>query len=283
MISLTSRKPVKTNNLQEKIILITGATDGIGKQTAIELASMGARVLLHDNDRQRLENTRTQIQQITGNGNLGLYQADLSHFKEVKAMANELLAKEGKLDVLLNNAGVYNPNPLLSEDGFEMTFAVNYLGPFLLTQLLLDKLKMSAPARIIVVASSEHSDHDIDYENLRSTPNYDGWTAYRRSKLADILFTYHLSALMRESRVTVNCLHPGVVDTKLLRSAFPHLHGISVKEGAATSVYLASSPDVEGVTGKYFNQQKPIRSNSITYDKQAQLRLWTYSQEVMKA
>jgi NAD(P)-dependent dehydrogenase (short-subunit alcohol dehydrogenase family) len=121
----------------------------------------------------------------------------------------------------------------------------------------------------------------IDYEDLRATRNYDGWSVYRRSKLANILFTYYLADLMRDSSVTVNCLHPGVVNTKLLRSAFPHLQGISVEEGAATPVYLASSPEVNGVTGKYFDQQKPTQSNPITYDMQAQQRLWSFSQKVM--
>jgi NAD(P)-dependent dehydrogenase (short-subunit alcohol dehydrogenase family) len=267
--------------LQGKTILVTGATDGIGKQTALQLAGMGARVLLHDNDRQRLENTRRQIHRMTGRDNLGLYQADLSKFVEVKTMVQELLAQEAKLDVLVNNAGVYNPKPSLSVDGYELTFAINHLGHFLLALLLLDKLKTSAPARIVVVASTEHSTRDINYENLRTIRSYEGWSVYRRSKLANILFTYYLADLMRGSGVTVNCLHPGVVDTKLLRSAFPHLKGIRVEEGAATSVYLASSLEVSGVTGKYFDQQKPTSYNPITYDKQAQQRLWSFSQKVM--
>jgi NAD(P)-dependent dehydrogenase (short-subunit alcohol dehydrogenase family) len=184
--------------LHGKTILVTGATDGIGKQTALQLAGMGARVLLHDNDRQRLENTRSQIHRMTGRDNLGLYQADLSKFVEVKTMVQELLAQEAKLDVLVNNAGIYNPKPSLSVDGYELTFAINHLGHFLLAMLLLDKLKTSA-ARIVVVASTEHSTRDINYENLRTIRSYEGWSAYRRSKLANILFTYYLADLMRGS------------------------------------------------------------------------------------
>lgn len=260
-------------NLNDKTILVTGASDGIGKQTALELAGRGARVLLHGRDRQRLERTQENIQKATSSENLGLYLADFSSLAEVQRMAQEILDQEERLDVLVNNAGVYTPKPSLSVEGYELSFAVNHLAHFLLTMLLLDLLKASAPARIVVVASTAHSSRDIDYQNLRSVKSTSRWYAYERSKLANILFTYYLADQLQGSGVTANCLHPGAVDTKMLRSAFPSMHGISIEEGAATSVYLASAPDAEGVSAKYFRRNQPASSSPITYDKQAQQRL----------
>jgi len=180
-------------NLNDKTILVTGASDGIGKQTALELAGRGARVLLHGRDRQRLERTQENIQKATSSENLGLYLADFSSLAEVQRMAQEILDQEECLDVLVNNAGVYTPKPSLSAEGYELSFAVNHLAHFLLTMLLLDLLKASAPARIVVVASTAHSSRDIDYQNLCSVKSTSRWYAYERSKLANILFTYYLA------------------------------------------------------------------------------------------
>jgi NAD(P)-dependent dehydrogenase (short-subunit alcohol dehydrogenase family) len=269
-------------DLTGKTILITGAGNGIGQQTALELARMHARLLLHDKSLQHLDKTCDLIRSEAGNANLALYPADFSSLAEVKAIANEVITHEKHLDVLVNNAGIYVPKPTLSADGFELSFAVNHLVHFLLTLLLLEKIKQSTPASIVVVASSAHSAHDIDYNFLYTLDGYEGWEAYSQSKLANVLFTYYLADYLKDSGVTANCLHPGVVDTYLLRSAWPDLQGISVQAGAATSVFLASSPDVEGVTSKYFSEQKPISSHQVTYNKKTQERLWKFSMQIVE-
>ena len=270
-------------DLKGKTILITGATDGIGKQTALELAGMGARILLHGRDPERLEVTRAQIQAATQSTTIALYLADFADLQQVKAMANVLLEKEERLDVLINNAGVYAQQPALSAQGYELSFAVNHLAHFLLTMLLLDAIQSSAPARIVVVSSASHSSCDIDYENLTHLQNFHGWDAYLRSKLANILFTYSLAEKIKGSDVTANCLHPGAVDTKMLNAAFPSMQGINLSQGAANSVYLASSPDVEGISGKYFRKLQPSEPSAISYDRDAQERLWHYSEQAVAA
>ena len=267
-------------DLTGKTILVTGAGNGIGRQTALELARMHARLLLHDKSLRHLDKTCDLIRSGTGSADLALYPADFSSLTEVKAMANEVITHEKHLDVLVNNAGIYVPKPTLSADGLELSFAVNHLAHFLLTLLLLRRIKQSPPARIVVVASSAHSAHDIDYDSLRTLDGYQGWEAYSQSKLANVLFTYYLADYLKDSRVTANCLHPGVVDTHLLRSSWPDLKGISVQAGAATSIFPASSPDVEGATGKYFSEQKPISSHVVTYNKKMQERLWKFSMQV---
>jgi len=164
-----------------------------------------------------------------------------------------------------------------------MTFAVNHLAHFLLTLLLLDMLQTSAPSRIVTVSSTAHSGGFIDYRNLKSEGTYTGWKAYQVSKLANILFSYELADQLRGTSVTANCLHPGAVDTKMLRASFPSIRGINLEAGAATSVFLASSPQVEGVTGKYFKKKKPARSSSATYDLQERKKLWQVSIELISA
>lgn len=270
------------DRLRGKTILVTGATAGIGRATAEQLAAMGARVLLHGRDPRRLETARDQIRRATGRDDLALYQADFASLADVKRMAGHLLAQEQRLDVLVNNAGIFSSRPQLSVDGYELTFAVNHLAHFLLTLLLLGKLKAAAPSRIVVVSSGAHQSGDIDYENLRATRHYSGWGAYARSKLANVLFTYRLADLLQGTGVTVNCLHPGTVDTALLRAAFSFAGGLTAEQGAATPVYLAASPEVEGLTGLYYDRRRPVRSRPITYDKDAQERLWAFSLEAVQ-
>ena len=180
-----------------------------------------------------------------------------------------------RLDVLVNNVGTYQKTRNLTESGFEMTFAVNYLAPFLLTTQLLPLLRAGAPSRIVTVASSAHEDvSGIDWDNLPDMPRYDPWEAYSLSKFADITFTYLLAGNLEGSGVTANCLHPGVVNTKLLRTAFPGMPGISPEEAARTPVFLAVSPEVADISGRYFENMRPARSTPLTHDRAVQKRLW---------
>lgn len=264
--------------IQERIILITGSTDGIGKQAAIQLAQQGATVLLHGRNEQKAQKVMQEIIEKTGNKKIDYFIADLASLKQVHALADEVRNRYDKLHVLLNNAAVFENTLRRSEDGFEMTFAVNHLAHFLLTCLLLDHLYQSTPARIVNVSSMAHS-HELDFDNLHGEKHYSGYTAYAYSKLANILFTFKLACLLDKNKITVNCLHPGVINTKLLRAGWG-LGGDSTDQGARILTYLASSPEVEGVTGKYFYQmQGPTKPAAIAYDEQIQDRLWQLSEQ----
>jgi NAD(P)-dependent dehydrogenase (short-subunit alcohol dehydrogenase family) len=263
------------------IILVTGSTDGIGKATATALMSQGAEVIIHGRDPKKGQNVQRELKEKTGRGSPDFLIADLSDQNQVRQLAEDLLSQYTRLDVLINNAGTYEKARRVTADGVEMTFAVNYLAPFLLTHSLLPLLKKSAPSRIISVASGAHEDVDrIDWDNLQGERNYDPWDTYARSKFADIVFTYMLARHIDGSGVTVNCLHPGVVNTKMLRSAFPGIPGVPPEQGARTSVYLAASPEVTGVSGQYFEDQKPVRSSALTYDRSVQERLWKVAEDL---
>jgi NAD(P)-dependent dehydrogenase (short-subunit alcohol dehydrogenase family) len=269
--------------MNQPIILITGSTDGIGKATARELASLGAEVVIHGRNKQKGNDVRKELAEITGNKMPDLLIADLSSRDQVSQMAEEITSRYTRLDVLINNAGTYEKKRRLTKDGVEMTFAVNYLAPFFLTRLLLPLLKKSAPSRIVTVASSAHEDVDhIDWDNLPAQGHYDSWGAYALSKFADVTFTYTLARQAEGTGVVANCLHPGVTDTKLLRSAFPGYPAISPEEGARTSVYLAISPDVTGISGQYFDNRKQARSSALTHDRSVQDRLWNLAEDLMK-
>jgi NAD(P)-dependent dehydrogenase (short-subunit alcohol dehydrogenase family) len=261
--------------MNQPIILVTGSTDGIGKATARELASRGAEVVVHGRNKQKGNDVRKELAEITGNKKPDLLIADLSNRDQIRQMADNIISRYTRLDVLINNAGTFEKKRRLTENGVEMTFAVNYLAPFLLTRLLLPLLKTSVPSRIVTVASSAHEDVDhIDWDNLPAQDHYDAWGAYALSKFADITFTYTLARMIEGTGISVNCLHPGVTDTKLLRSAFPGYPSIPPEEGARTSVYLATSPDVIHTSGGYFENRKQIRSSSLTYESPVQERLW---------
>ena len=266
------------------MVLVTGSTDGIGKATALELASRGAKVLLHGRNPEKGQMVLEEIRSRTGNNQLELFIADLSSQKQVRRLAAEVRESQDQLHVLINNAGTFSSQRQLTEDGLEMTFAVNHLAPFLLTHELLDLLKESAPSRIVTVASIAHWNAKVDWNNLQGERWYDGFQAYALSKLGNILFTYALARRLQAqgTRVTANCLHPGVTRTKLLRAGFGDYPGATPEEGARTSVYLASSPDVENVSGLYFENRRPARSSPQSYDKEVQERFWQASMTLAK-
>lgn len=257
-----------------KTVLVTGSTDGIGKETARTLAVQGARVLIHGRSRERVNETIREIQSENLQAALEGYVADFSSLQAVKAFAEEVKTKEPALQVLINNAGTYALEFQVSQDGYELTFAVNHLAPFLLTLSLLPVLQHNSPARIITVVSIGHTVRDFDISKIHAPTGYHAWTAYKISKLANILMTYELAERLDGSGVTANCLHPGAVDTKMLHNAFPDTHGISIAEGAKSSIYLASADEVAAMSGAYFEDCKSVQSAPITYDKELRERLW---------
>ncbi len=264
--------------MNDKTILITGSTDGIGKQTALELAEMGARVILHGRNKSKVKQVIQELEQKTGNDQLDFFIADLSSLQQIRTMGTEIRRKYNRLHVLINNAGVAMDKLKISEDGYEMTFAVNHLAVFAFTLLLLDLLTQSAPSRIINVSSMAHSS-SLNFDNLAEPRHFDGWQVYRQSKLCNILFTYALAEKLQNLGVTVNCLHPGVIDTKLLRVNFGG--GSPVTEGSRKLVYLATAPELATVTGKYFKDNRQTRSAEITYDPEIQKKLWILSEQLL--
>ncbi len=272
--------------MRGRTCMITGASSGIGRATAMALARQGATLVLVCRDRGRGEATVQAIQQETGNRDVTLLLADLSTQAAIRQAAHDFLATDRPLHVLVNNAGIVNLQHQLTTDGIEEVFAVNHLAYFLLTLLLLDRLKASAPARVVNVASTAHRFSGIDFDNLQGERSYRTMNIYGQSKLENIMFTYALARRLDGSGVTVNCLHPGGVGTglgtnngawaqtisKLIR---PFMR--SPESGALTSIYLASSPQIEGVSGKYFVRCKAKRSSKISYDEAAQRRLWEIS------
>jgi NAD(P)-dependent dehydrogenase (short-subunit alcohol dehydrogenase family) len=267
--------------MNQPIILITGSTDGIGKATARELVSRGAEVILHGRNKRKGDGIRKELAGIAGGIMPDLLIADLSRQDQVRLMAEDIISRYTHLDILINNAGTFEKERHLTPDRIEKTFAVNYLAPFLLTRLLLPLLKTSTPSRIVTVGSSAHDDVDhIDWDNLPAQDHYDAWGAYALSKFADITFTYTLARVIDGTGITANCLHPGVTDTKLLRSAFPGYPALTPEEGARTSVYLATSPDVIHTSGRYFEKRKQIRSSALTYDRPVQERFWKIAEDL---
>lgn len=270
--------------MKGRTVLVTGSTDGIGKATAMELASRGAKVLMHGRNSEKGRAVLEEIRRRTGNDNLEFFKADFSSQREVQRLAAEVKESQDRLHVLINNAGTFSSQRRLTEDGLEMTFAVNHLAPFLLTHELLGLLEKSAPSRIVTVASVAHWNAKVDWNNLQGERRYDGFQAYALSKLGNILFTYALASQLQGqgTRVTANCLHPGVTRTKLLNAGFGDYPGATPEEGAKTSVYLASSPDVENVNGLFFENRRPARSSPQSYDRELQERFWQISMTLAK-
>ncbi|MFX1269422.1 MAG: SDR family oxidoreductase, partial [Promethearchaeota archaeon] len=255
--------------------MITGANSGIGKATALGLAEMDARIVMVCRNKERGESAQQEIIEETGNKSVDLLICDLSSQEQIRKLVSEFKQKYQNLHVLINNAGIVLSKRMLSVDGIEMNFAVNYLAPFLLSNLLIDVLKMSAPSRIINVSSGVHKTASMDFDDLQGeNKKYGAFKNYGVSKLALTLFTYELSRRLEGTRVTVNAVHPGVVRSNLGRDQSAFSRGFqktffkSPRKGAATSIYLASSPDVEGITGKYFIKKQPKKSSNESYNEE---------------
>jgi NAD(P)-dependent dehydrogenase (short-subunit alcohol dehydrogenase family) len=279
--------------MQGKTVLVTGANQGIGKATALALAQQGARVVLVARNRDKGLAALADIQAASGSTDVELLVADLASLAQVRRLAAEFKARHDRLHVLINNAGVLVPNRRVTVDGIEETFAINHLAYFLLTKELFDVLHAGAPARIVNVSSAAHRAARVQWEDLQfaRTP-YNQWRAYGQSKLANVLFTYELARRLDPRKVTANALHPGVIASGfgqtyggmmavLIRIAHPFF--ASPESGARTSVYLASSPEVEGITGKYFARCKHTPSSQVSYDEASQKKLWAISEELTNA
>jgi NAD(P)-dependent dehydrogenase (short-subunit alcohol dehydrogenase family) len=279
--------------MQGKTVLVTGANQGIGKAAAIALARKGARVVMVARNPAKGQAALAEVQAASPKRDAELIVADLSSQAEVRRLAAEYRSRHPRLDVLVNNAGVLVPELHTTVDGVEETFAVNHLAPMLLTLELVDLLKASAPARVVTVSSEAHRGARMHWDDLQFRAHkYRSFKAYGQSKLANILFTYELARKLEGSGVTANTLHPGVIASgfghtypgpvsMLLKVVSPFL--LTPEEGAATTVYLASSPEVEGVTGQYFSKCRPVRSNAVSYDVASQRKLWALSVEMMSA
>lgn len=277
------------DTMRGKICLVTGASGGIGQATALGLAQQGATVIAVARDRTRgaaaVHNIKTQ----SGNGAVDLLLADLSSQHAIHQLANTVQQRYPRLDVLVNNAGGVFSERRLTEDGIEWTLALNHLAPFLLTNLLLDLLKPRAPARIITVSSGAQGIGKINFDDLQGAKRYSGFRAYSQSKLANVLFTYELARRLHGTGVTANCLHPGVVSTGFgknnrgVTSLFARLDAPFMRspaQGADTVIYLASSPDVANVTGRYFYNRKPAQTAKESYDEKVARRLWEVSAQL---
>ncbi len=274
-----------------KTVLVTGGTGGIGKATAIGLAQLGARVGIVGRDATRAEAAAVDIRAMSGNEAVDVFTADMSSQAEVRRLAAEVLVAYPFLDVLVNNVGGFWAHRHVTADGLEHTFALNHLAPFLLTNLLLERLKVSAPARVVTVSSGAQAMGRIDFDDLQGARSFSGQRAYNQSKLANVMFTYELARRLSGSGVTANVLHPGVTNTGFgaedQARFFAMMSGLarrfmrSPAKGAATPIYLAASPDVTGVSGRYFANCKAKDSNKISYDTQAAARLWQVSSDLV--
>lgn len=272
-----------------KTVLITGATSGIGRATAAGLAAMGAHVAITGRDRRRTEDTAHQIRE-AGGGEVDVFVADLSSQSEVRRLAEEVLHDLPRIDVLINNVGGYWNTRHITVDGLEHTFALNHLAPFLLTNLLLDRLKQSAPARAVTVSSNAQATGHIDFDDLQGERSYSGAESYSQSKLANVMFTYELARRLQGTSVTANALHPGVVSTSFgsedpgttQRLVVPFMRPFmkAPDRGAATSIHLASAPDLGQVTGRFFANSRPRKSSKSSYDEAVAARLWQVSADL---
>ena len=285
---------VSSASMDGRVCLITGANSGIGKETALGLARMGATIIMVSRNAEKGEAALTEIRQRSGNDHVTLLVADLASLEAVRRLAQDFRDQHQELHVLVNNAGGFIGQRVLSDDGYELTFAVNHLAHFLLTTLLLDLLKASAPSRIINVSSGSHTRAEINFDDLNAEAKYSSITAYGQSKLANVLFTYELARQLEGTGVTANALHPGVVKTGFGRNnggaiglffkvfhtvASPFL--LSAGQGAETSIYLASSSEVGSVSGKYFVKKEPVQSSEASEDVAVAQKLWRVSEELV--
>ena len=275
----------------KKICLITGATDGIGKQTVLELAQMDYSLALVGRNSDKGDAVVSELIRETGNEFIQFHYADMSSMKSVKELAIEIQRSYDTIDILLNNAGAYFSQFKLTDDGFENTIALNHFAYFYFTELLLDMVKSDSCGRVINVASTAHKNTELDFEDIQGINDYKGWTAYMRSKLMNIMFTYECHHRFSDSGVTFNCLHPGFVDSsfgnnnlgfaknsiKIAKMIF----AIDMVKGAKTSVYLSSSDDVAGISGKYFDKCKAVQSSKASYIEEDQKKLWEATEELI--
>jgi NAD(P)-dependent dehydrogenase (short-subunit alcohol dehydrogenase family) len=272
--------------------MITGANRGIGKATALGLAKMGAQVVMICRDSERGGAAQDEIKRESGNQAVELLLADLSSQASIRQLAQEFNSKYAELNVLVNNAGTYRTRRTLSVDGIEIHFAVNYLAPFLLTNILLEALKAGAPSRVVNLAGIYHRKARINFDDLMSEKDYSASDANKQAKLALVIYTYELARRLEGTGVTVNCLHPGAVATDPLQSdpdssplmrffyKFMKPFFASPEKGAQPSIYLASSPDLEGVTGKFFDRKTEAPSSPESHDQSIARRLWDTSEEL---
>lgn len=274
-------EPSAEGSIRGKIVLVTGATDGIGKHAARELAERGATVIIHGKNAERAENTLNELRRKVREATFHTVVADFTSLHQVHAMAEEILQRFQRLDILINNAGVYMKQRVLTEDGYETMFQVNYLAHFLLTTSLLDLLKQSAPARIIHVSSIAHTSGRLEFDNLQGERYFDAYHAYALSKLALLLFSKELSLRLKNTQVTSNALHPGVINTKLLHTGF-NIQGASLSLGVQTLLYLATSSDVAKVNGKYFVRCKQTYPSSIVENRELRTKFWEYSESLLQ-
>jgi retinol dehydrogenase-14 len=275
-----------------RVCLVTGATSGIGRATAHALAGLGASVVILGRRLPKLDAVAAEIRSGTGNDDVTVLLADLASLESIRQAADRFLAGHDRLHVLINNAGVSLNHRSVTADGFEATFAVNHLAPFLLTNLLLDLLKQSAPSRVVNVTSTAFRRGQIDFDDLQGERSFNGMHAYPQSKLANVLFTYELARRLEGTGVTVSCVHPGVVRTALgqgerfplpIRVIWPLIRPFmkSPEQGARTSVYAATSPDLEGVSGRFFANSRQARTSKPSYDRALAERLWTVSAQLV--
>jgi len=261
-----------------KRILITGATDGIGKQTALQLAKANHEIIVHGRNEVRGKLAVNELKTLSNNENIHYLNADLSSFEEIKNMASQVKKKFTHLDILINNAGVFENEKIILPNGLEKTFMVNHMAYFAVTLQLIDLLRNSDEARIVNVSSMAQSG-TIDFDNLQSEKYFDGYNAYAVSKLANVLLTYKLARLLKGTDITANCLHPGVIRTKLLHAGWGS-GGASTEVGAKTSVFVATDYSLSGRSGLYFVNSEERKSSAISYDQRIQDRLWEISLEI---
>jgi len=276
-----ARPSTPADHIAGRVVLVTGATDGIGRQTALQLGQMGARVLVHGRDPDRGAGLVAELKAAGARG-AACFRADFSSLADVVRLAGAVKEATTRLDVLINNAGVFMNERRLTIERHEITFAVNHLAPAALTLWLLPLLTNSAPSRALFVSSAAHLRARLDFGNLQAEKSFDGYGAYALSKLANVLFANELAARVRGTGVTVNSLHPGVIQTTLLRDGCPGMRGRSGGDGAATSVYLASDPGLTMVTGTYFADRRQSQPSPLARDPEVRRHLWAATEALLR-
>jgi NAD(P)-dependent dehydrogenase (short-subunit alcohol dehydrogenase family) len=285
-------QPTAANPMEGKTCVVTGATSGLGLVTARELARQGAHVVIHGRNPAKTAAAVADLRSATGNPKIESVLADMSSLRQVRDLAGQILDKYPRLDVLVNNAGGAWRLRALTVDGHEMTVAVNHLSCFLLTTLLQGRLESNPQARIVNVSSEAHRFGSIDWDDLMAQRRYGGYRQYARSKLMNLMFTYELARRLDGTGVTANAVHPGVVATGIASNygwrgkiwdLLAKVVAVGPEKGARTQIFLATSPEVAGVTGTYFAKQRPIASSKASYDEEAAKRLWQVSLELTAA